>query len=216
MHPTSLLIAFALLLNIPFTYGFERVFTFEEDVINQPPKGIVVEALPPSIPLIVVQREEEVEKPNKILALSGSRFPGVNFFSGVVYFSNIQNGKLSIRFKHTGEIKTIRTIGLIWRKGESETYNIDCDTAKSRIFISKDIKGKREKLEEEKITIPANEWHTLSVEFKNTEIRGFLNGKEVIKGNDRSIIAAGKVGFYIQANTIILADDFKIQGDDVP
>ncbi len=211
----TLIPLFAFILIINSSHALDRTFTFEEDELNKPPKGIVVDATPPSRPLVVVQKEEEVDKPNKILALCGSRFPGVNYFSGIVYFSNIQNGKLSIRFRHTGQLKTIRTIGLIWRKSETQTYSLDLDTAKSRISISKDVKAERDKFEEEKITIPPNEWHTLSVEFRDDEIHGFIDGQEVIKGKDDSITEPGKVGFFIQSNTIILADDFKIQGEDI-
>jgi hypothetical protein len=215
MRAIKLFLVLTFFLSINSAYSFERIFTFEEEEVNLPPKGIVVETPAPSRPLIVVQKEEEVDKPNKILALCGSRFPGVNYFSGVVHFSNIQNGKLSIRFKHTGEVKTVRTIGLVWRKSDTAVYSLDLDTTRSRISITKDIKTKREKFEEEKVQVSAGEWHTLSVEFRDDEIHGFIDNQEVIKGKDDNVIEPGKVGFFIQSNTIILADDFKIQGDEI-
>lgn len=218
MRPSNLwlfLSAISFLLCASSAHSWERTFNFEEDELNSPPKGIVIETPPPSRPLVVVQKEENVDSPNKILALSGSRFPGVNFFSAIVYFSNILDGKVSIRFKHSGEKETIRTIGLLWRKTENATYSFECDTTKSTLSLLKIIAGKRAVLEKEKLVIPAGEWLKLEVEFKDDQIHGFLNNQEVIKGKSDAIMEPGKAGFFVQSNTIILADDFKIQGDEV-
>jgi len=57
------------------------------------------------------------------------------------------------------------------------------------------------------ISVPANEWLTLRVEFKGNRFRVLYNGRQLFEVEDSAFPDAGKVGLWTKADSVTLFDE---------
>ena len=57
------------------------------------------------------------------------------------------------------------------------------------------------------ISVPANEWLTLRVEFKGSRFRVLYNGQRLFEVEDSTFPDAGKVGLWTKADSVTLFDE---------
>ena len=60
--------------------------------------------------------------------------------------------------------------------------------------------------------VPANQWHTLRVEFSGKKIKVLLNGKPYLELQDTHIAGAGAAGVWTKADSVTAFDDFSYGG----
>jgi len=58
-----------------------------------------------------------------------------------------------------------------------------------------------------KITLAANQWHTLTVEHRGEDIKVFMSRQKVFEGKDKTYTEAGKIGVWIKADSLTYFDD---------
>ena len=88
-----------------------------------------------------------------------------------------------------------------------------CDVARANalennVSLYYTERGRRQTLKYVEAPVPANTWHTLSVEFTGTHIQVSLNGKAYIDLSDSHIAGAGAVGVWTKADSVTAFDDF--------
>jgi hypothetical protein len=57
------------------------------------------------------------------------------------------------------------------------------------------------------ISVPANAWLTLRVEFKGNRFRVLYNGRQLFEVEDSTFPASGKVGLWTKADSVTLFDE---------
>lgn len=209
----SLLVA---LLATSAQAGWERTFNFDQDHIDFPPEGFVVETPATGHPVMIVETDEEAPSKSHVLTMRGAQSFGVNVIFALAWFSEVEDGKISVAVKHGPEGEKMQTLGLTWRYlSNEENCTIEWDTKKSRIAIVATVKGKKPKvLAREKASLPAAEWATLSVAFNGSHAICYINDKEVLRSDHLPILKAGKVGVIINSEAPTSFDNFKIQSED--
>jgi hypothetical protein len=56
--------------------------------------------------------------------------------------------------------------------------------------------------------VPANQWHTLRVDFQNNHFTVTFNGQKALDWDDDTFKDAGKVGVWTKADSVTVFDDF--------
>ena len=57
------------------------------------------------------------------------------------------------------------------------------------------------------VSVPANQWHSLRVDFKGSRFRVLYNGKQLFEVEDSTFKDAGKVGLWTKADSVTLFDE---------
>lgn len=114
--------------------------------------------------------------------------------------------------------KKDQSIGLIWRFIDANNYYVArTNSLEGNVVLYKFQDGKRTMLPVKgqlptvkgvDLPVPAGEWHTLRVEFKDALFTVFLNGRELFQVEDTSLVNAGSVGLWTKADSVTLFDDF--------
>jgi len=63
-----------------------------------------------------------------------------------------------------------------------------------------------------KVHVPANQWHTLRVDFTGTRFTVTFNGKTLFEVEDTTFRNAGMVGLWTKADSITAFDGFTYEG----
>jgi hypothetical protein len=143
-----------------------------------------------------------------VLKQSGSgRFPWC-----VKTGSSATNGWVEVKFKALAG-KEDQAGGLVWRWKNGDNYYVARANALENnvsLYYTKD--GSRRTIKYVDAPVPANVWHVLRVEFKDSKIRVALNGKVYIEEDDSHIVGAGKVGVWTKADSVTVFDAFAFEG----
>jgi hypothetical protein len=57
------------------------------------------------------------------------------------------------------------------------------------------------------VSVPANTWQSLRVDFKAMGFKASFNGEELFEVDDPTFANAGKVGLWTKADSVTLFDD---------
>lgn len=61
-----------------------------------------------------------------------------------------------------------------------------------------------------KVSLPPDEWHTITIKHQGNRIEGYLNGEKLLEVEDTTFPDAGGVGLWTKADAATSFDDFKI------
>ena len=142
--------------------------------------------------------------PNVLLQSAYGSFPWC-----VLQSANIQDGTISVKFKPiSGRIDS--SGGLIWRfKNKDEYYVARANALENNVALYYVKDGYRNTIKYVDAKVPSGVYSTLKVEFKNSQIKVFLNGKKYIDLKDTHISHSGKVGLWTKADSTTMFDDFE-------
>lgn len=99
--------------------------------------------------------------------------------------------------------------GVVWRVKDADNYYIARANAhEGNVRIYHFVNGKRTQFKGANLSIAANQWHTLRVNFKGNRFTVEFNGKELFSAEDSTFKEAGKVGLWTKADSVTLFDDF--------
>lgn len=190
--------------------ALDKVFNFDGDAEDVPPEGFMIEAPTDARPMVAVQRDDKAPSKDHVLAMRGWNHFGRNSLLCLSFFSDIKDGTLSVKMRHSGEPETVRTAGLVWRQQQGGVYSLEWDTLKSVLRLVVTLNGKRRVIEEkEEMALAPNEWATLAVKFQGTTITCKINGKDVLTVEDSQLAGGGKAGILLQSDATIFFDDFR-------
>ena len=121
---------------------------------------------------------------------------------------SLADGRVEVKLKPLRG-KQDQAGGVVWRWKDGDNYYVArANALENNVSLYYTEKGRRNTLQYVDASVPANTWHTLTVEFSATRIRVALNGKVYIELDDSHIRGAGAVGVWTKADSVTAFDDF--------
>ena len=105
--------------------------------------------------------------------------------------------------------------GLVWRARDANNYYVvRANALEDNVVLYKTVNGARSAIDivgrtggyGVNVPVPANQWHSLRVEFKGTRFRVLYNGKQLFEVEDSTFSGAGMVGLWTKADSVTLFD----------
>ena len=188
-----------VLLTLPLTAA-ERKFDFSEMREDQPPPGfrstvtgqgkpgdwqVIMDAVPPLLQPLTT-RASAVSKRAVLAQLAQD--PADEHFPLLIY-----EGETFGDFTLTTRFKTVKGVaeqmaGIAFRiQNETNYYVVRASSLGNTFRFYKVLNGERGPLVGPEVKIPSGVWHELTVECKGNQIRGRLDGEELITATDQAV-----------------------------
>ena len=170
------------------------------------------------LPRWEIQSDATAPSGPKVLAqLSTDRTSG-RFPLAIHDGARLTDGETRVKFKPiSGRVD--QAAGLVWRyTDENNYYIVRANALEDNLVLYKVEDGKRTSLSPVgrngeygvKHTVPAERWSTLGVAFKGSRFRVLFDGEELFQVQDGTFSAAGRVGLWTKADSVIHFDVFEI------
>jgi 3-keto-disaccharide hydrolase len=122
--------------------------------------------------------------------------------------TSLRDGFVEVKFKAISG-REDQAGGLVWRAKDANNYYIArANALENNVTIYHTINGRRTEKKRTNITVPANQWHTLRVDFQGSHFTVTFNGKTALEWDDETFKDAGKVGVWTKADSVTVFDDF--------
>jgi hypothetical protein len=135
----------------------------------------------------------------------------------------LRNGTVSVRFKPiSGSVD--RAAGVVWRyRNENNYYVVRANALEDNVVLYKVEGGNRVAISPigregeygQQHEVPANEWHTLGVEFSGPRFSVLFDGMKIYEVEDTTFTDPGRVGLWTKADSVTQFDDFEVSDDPV-
>ena len=122
--------------------------------------------------------------------------------------TSLKDGFVEVKFKPVSGEED-QAGGVIWRAKDADNYYIArANALENNVRIYHFVNGKRTQFNGVKLSVAANQWHTLRVNFSGNRFTVVFNGKELFTAEDDTHKDGGKVGVWTKADSVTLFDDF--------
>ena len=134
--------------------------------------------------------------------------------------TSIKDGFVEIKFKAIAGSED-RAAGLVWRARDADNYYVvRANALEDNVVLYKTVRGARSPLDivgrkggyGTNVSVPANQWLHLRVDFGGSRFRVIYNGKQLFEVEDATFSDAGKVGLWTKADSVTLFDDINYGG----
>jgi hypothetical protein len=183
--------------------------SFEADAVGGPPGGWLLTMTGKGAPKWTVERDEGG---GAVLKQSGKASYPVALKKG----TSIRDGFIEVRFKPISGSED-RAGGIVWRARDANNYYVvRANALEDNVVLYKTVNGVRSSLNlvgqqggyGVKTAVPANQWHTLRVEFAGARFNVVFNGKPLFAVEDMTFAEAGMVGLWTKADSVTLFSGF--------
>jgi hypothetical protein len=184
---------------------------FETDAVGAPPKGWTGTCTGKGDPKWTIEHDQTAPSKLKILKQSGrATYPLI-----LKDDTNIKDGFIEVNFKAIAGSMD-RAAGLVWRAGDANNYYVvRANALEDNVVLYKTVNGVRSALDivgrkggyGVNISVPANQWLGLRVDFNGSRFRVLYNGKQLFEVEDSTFSDAGKVGLWTKADSVTLFDE---------
>jgi hypothetical protein len=183
---------------------------FETDTVGAPPRGWTATKTGTGDPRWTVEQDETAPSHSRIIKQSGRASYPVLLKND----TNIKDGFIEMKFKPIAGAED-RAAGLVWRARDADNYYVlRANALEDNVVLYKTVKGVRRALDivgrtggyGVKIRVPANQWGSLRVEFKDSRFKAIYNGQTLFEVEDRTFTEAGMVGLWTKADSVTLFD----------
>ena len=180
--------------------------SFGGDAIGAAPRGWVLTMTGRGTPKWTVERDDSLSPVANVLKQSGKATYPLALKEG----TNIQDGFVEVRFKPIAESED-RAGGIVWRaKDANNYYVVRANALEDNVVLYKTVNGTRSSLDlvgqngsyGVKTAVPANQWHTLRVEFSGSRFKVSFNGKPVFEVEDNTFPDGGMIGLWTKADSV--------------
>jgi hypothetical protein len=184
-----------------------ETITFDADRPGTPPAGWTCGSTGGGTPVWTVEAEPGAPSGANVLKQTGKApFPWC-----VKQGTAVENGNVEVKFKPLSG-REDQAAGIVWSWKDGDNYYVArANALENNVSLYYTDRGRRQTIKYVDAPVPANIWHTLSVEFTGTQIRVSLDGKTYIELNDSHISGAGAVGVWTKADSVTAFDDFTFQ-----
>jgi len=167
--PAGLIVAAQLVGAAMTSTLIAETVNFDSDAVGGPPRGWLVTMTGRGAPKWTVERGEAGDA---VLKQSGTATYPVAFKEGTA----IRDGFVEVKFKPISGSED-RAGGIVWRaKDANNYYVVRANALEDNVVLYKTVNGVRSSLDlvgkkggyGVKTAVPANQWHTLRVEFAGT------------------------------------------------
>jgi hypothetical protein len=182
---------------------------FQNDVVGAAPRGWLLTMTGKGTPKWTVERDEGG---GAVLKQSGK----ATFPLALKEGTNLRDGFVEVKFKPISGSED-RAGGIVWRaKDANNYYVVRANALEDNVVLYKTVNGARSSLDlvgkkggyGVKTPVPANQWHTLRVEFEGSRFNVIFNGKPLFAVEDATFSDAGMVGLWTKADSITVFDGF--------
>jgi hypothetical protein len=189
------------------TAAHAEIVNFDADRPGAPPAGWTCGSTGGGTPVWTVQAESGAPSGANVLKQTGKApFPWC-----VKQGTAVANGIVEVKFKPLSG-REDQAGGVVWRWKDGDNYYVArANALENNVSLYYTERGRRQTIKYVDAPVPANTWHTLSVEFAGTQIRVSLDGKTYIELNDSHISGAGAIGVWTKADSVTAFDDFAFQ-----
>jgi 3-keto-disaccharide hydrolase len=177
--------------------------SFETDAVGGPPRGWLLTMTGKGAPRWTVERDEGG---GAVLKQSGKATYPLAFKEG----TSIRDGFVEVKFKPISGSED-RAGGIVWRaKDANNYYVVRANALEDNVVLYKTVNGARSSLDivgqkggyGVKTAVPANQWHTLRVEFEGPRFSVIFNGKPLFQVQDATFPDAGMIGLWTKADSV--------------
>ena len=185
---------------------------FEADAIGRAPSGWTVAKTGTGTPKWTVESDPTAPSTSHVVRQSGRATYPLLLRTG----SSVRDGFVEVRFKPLAGSED-RAAGIVWRAQDTDNYYVvRANALEDNVVLYKTVGGRRSSLDivERKggygvnIPVPANQWHTLRVDFVGKRFDVSFNGKPVFAVEDTTFSDAGMIGLWTKADSVTAFDDF--------
>jgi hypothetical protein len=206
---THAVIAVLLGLDVGVALAQSAKLDFEKDAVGKPPTGFSFALTGQGKPGVWLVRKDDDAHGNVLVQTDADatdyRFP-VAVYDAVT----AKDVDLSMQFKALSG-KGDQGAGLVWRYRDQNNYYITrCNALEDNCTIYHVVNGRRVPFLNQNVKVAFNVWHTLRVEAVDDHFVVTYDGQKVLDAKDGTFKAAGKVGLWTKADSVIAFDDFTI------
>jgi hypothetical protein len=186
--------------------------TFDTDTVGSPPKGWMLTMTGKGAPKWTVEQDDTAPSKGRVLKQSGTATYPLALKEG----TSIKDGFLEVKFKPISGSED-RAGGLVWRAKDADNYYVvRANALEDNVVLYKTVNGRRSSLDivgqkggyGVKTPVPANQWHTLRVDFAGTHFKVSFNGQALFEVEDSTFKDAGMVGLWTKADSVTAFDAF--------
>jgi hypothetical protein len=129
--------------------------------------------------------------------------------------TDIRDGFIETKFKAVAGSED-RAGGLVWRARDANNYYVvRANALEDNVVLYKTVNGTRSALDivgrkggyGVDVSVPADQWLGLRVDFGGSRFRVLYNGKQLFEVEDSTFSQAGKVGLWTKADSVTLFDE---------
>jgi hypothetical protein len=185
--------------------------SFESNQIGAAPEGWTPTLTGSGDPKWTIESDETAPSKLKVLKQSGrATYPLI-----LKNDTNIKDGFVEMKFKAIAGSQD-RAAGIVWRARDANNYYVArANALEDNVVLYKTVNGVRSALDivgrkggyGVDVPVPANTWHNLRVDFKDSRFSVSFNGKQSFEVEDSTFTDAGKVGLWTKADSVTLFDE---------
>jgi hypothetical protein len=189
----------------------DNTASFETEAVGAAPKGWTGTSTGKGSPKWTIERDQTAPSKSKVIKQSGQApYPLL-----LRDDTNIKDGFIEIKFKAIAGSED-RAAGLIWRARDANNYYVvRANALEDNVVLYKTVNGVRSPLDIVgrrggygiDVSVPADKWLALRVEFKGSRFRVLYIGKQLFEVEDSTFGDAGKVGLWTKADSVTLFDE---------
>jgi hypothetical protein len=186
------------------TAGSTEIVNFDKGEVGKPPAGwTATQTGTGRAQWAVVADDSAPSRPNVLKQSGQAAYPVC-----IKDDSNVKDGAVEVKFKPVSG-REDQAGGVIWRAKDANNYYVArANALENNVTIYHTINGRRTEKKRANMTVAANQWHTLQVEFVANHFVVRLDGKDALAWDDDTFKEAGKVGLWTKADSVTLFDDF--------
>jgi len=207
----GILTAATLLCLMEATAMADNTASFETEAVGATPKGWMATSTGNGNPKWTIEQDQTAPSKLKVVKQSGrAAYPLL-----LKDDTNIKDGFIEMKFKAIAGSED-RAAGLVWRARDANNYYVvRANALEDNVVLYKTVGGVRSPLDivgrpggyGVDVTVPANQWLVLRVDFKGNRFRVLYNGKQLFEVEDSTFSDAGKVGLWTKADSVTLFDE---------
>ena len=183
---------------------------FRGDAAGAAPKGWTLTMTGKGTPKWTVERDDTAPSKGQVLKQSGKADYPLALKQG----TSIKDGFVETRFKPIAGSQD-RAGGLVWRaKDANNYYVVRANALENNVVLYKTVNGARNSLDivgqkggyGVKVSVPANQWHTLRVDFAGPRFKVRFNGRVLFEVEDATFPDEGMIGLWTKADSVTAFD----------
>ena len=186
------------------TIAHAETINFDRDDVGKVPAGWIAGVTGRGSPKWAVEADPTApSKPNVLKQSGQGTFPWC-----VKKAVSITDGFVEVKFKSISG-REDEAGGLVWRWKDGDNYYVArANALEDNVSLYHTTGGHRITIQYVRALVPANQWHTLRVEFSGKQIKVLLDGKVYVDLQDSHISGPGAVGVWTKADSVTAFDDF--------
>ena len=189
----------------------DNTVRFETDAVGATPKGWTATKTGRGEPKWTIEQDQTAPSKLRIVKQSGqATYPLL-----LKDDTDIKDGFIEMKFKAVAGSED-RAAGLVWRARDANNYYVvRANALEDNVVLYRTVDGVRSALDIVgrkggygiDVSVPANQWHGLRVDFNGSRFRVRYKGKQLFEVDDSTFSDAGKVGLWTKADSVTLFDE---------